>query len=219
MSAMKIHEGQRILQEGAPVGEASVVLLLCHGRGGSAEDMMRLGRALSPERLKVAIVAPQAAGGSWYPQRFLAPIARNEPHLSSALGVLAELAGSLLAKGLSRERLVFGGFSQGACLSMEFVARNPHRYGGVAGFSGALIGPPGTRRDAPGSLEGTPVFIGCGDSDQHIPVESVRETAEAFLAMGADVTERIYPGMPHTINEDEIATVLDIVRRAGARLQ
>jgi predicted esterase len=213
---MKIHEGQPLLQDGSPPDEASAVLILLHGRGGSAEDMIELGRALSPEGMRIATLAPQASSGSWYPQRFLAPIALNEPHLGSALGVIARLADGLLAKGVSRERMVFAGFSQGACLAMEYAARHPHRYGGVAGFSGALIGPPGTRRDVPGSLKGTPIFIGCGDTDRHIPVESVRETAAAFVAMGADVTERIYPGMPHTLCDDEIAAVLNIVRRAGS---
>lgn len=205
------------MSDGASLGEASVVLVLVHGRGGSGEDMIALGRELAPPDLKVARLAPQAAGGTWYPQRFLAPLAQNEPHLTSALGVLAEVVTELVARGISRERVVLAGFSQGACLALEFAARHPHRYGGVIGLSGALIGPPGTPRDVVGSLHGTPVFLGCSDVDDHIPLEAVKHSSEFFRKIHADVLERIYPGMPHTINADEMTVAANILRRAAER--
>jgi len=201
------------LSDGAPLGEAHAVIILLHGRGGSGEDMIGLGRRLAPGRPKVALLAPQASGGTWYPQRFLAPLAQNEPYLASAIGVIAQALDGLVARKIARERIVLAGFSQGACLALEFAARQPHRYGAVAGFSGALIGPPGLPRALAGSLAGTPVFLGCGDRDAHIPVESVRESAAVFRRAHADVIERIYPGMPHTVNEDEISTVAALIAR------
>src|SRR5688572_11892052 len=139
---MRIHEGQPVLYDGASLADASAVALLLHGRGGSGEDMLALGRKFLPSEPSVAFVAPQAAGGTWYPQRFFAPLPQNEPYLTSAIGVIAEVIEELLARGISREHIVLVGFSQGACLGLEFVARHPHRYGGIAGLSGALIGPP-----------------------------------------------------------------------------
>jgi predicted esterase len=213
---MRIHEGQPVLQDGTPLADAKVVLILLHGRGASGEDMVQLGRQLPLADLNVAVLAPEAKGGAWYPQRFLAPLAQNEPYLTSALGVVAEMIDQLLARAIPRKRVVVGGFSQGACLALEFAARHPHLYGGVVGLSGALIGPPGTKRDVAGSLGGTPVFLGCGDNDLHIPVESVRESAAIFRGLEADVLERIYPGLPHTVNDEEISTFANIVRQAGA---
>lgn len=154
-------------------------------------------------------------GGSWYPQRFLAPLERNEPDLTSAIGVVAEVLDELLSRHIARERILLVGFSQGACLALEFAVRHPHRYGAVVGLSGALIGPPGLKRSLAGSFHGTPVFLGCGDRDTHIPVESVRESAAVFRHMQADVVEQIYPLMPHTVNEDEIAIVANLVARAA----
>jgi phospholipase/carboxylesterase len=183
--------------------------VMVHGRGGSAEDMLGLGRELG--RPELAYVAPQASpalGNAWYPYSFMAPMAQNEPGLSSALEVLGDLVAHLETGGIPAERIVLLGFSQGACLSLEFAARNARRYGGVVALSGGLIGPPGTPRDYIGSLAGTPVFLGCSDRDPHIPRERVEESARVFEAMGAAVTERIYPAMGHTVNEDE----LDFVR-------
>ncbi len=205
------------MSDGASLGEAAVVLVLVHGRGGSGEDMMTLGREISPPDLQVARLAPQAASGTWYPQRFLAPLAQNEPYLTSALGVLAEVVSELVARGISRERVVLAGFSQGACLALEFAARHPHRYGGVIGLSGALIGPPGTVRDVVGALHGTPVFLGCSDVDDHIPLDAVKHSSEFFRKIHADVLERIYPGMPHTVNADEMAVSSNMIRRAAER--
>jgi predicted esterase len=216
---MKIHEGQPVLYDGAPLADASTVALLLHGRGGSGEDMISLGREFSPSDLDIALVAPQAAGGTWYPQRFLAPLAQNEPYLTSALGVVAELIEELLVRGISRDRIVLVGFSQGACLALEFAARHPHRYGGVAGLSGALIGPPGMKRDVVGSLQRTPVFLGCSDADPHVPLESVNQSTEYLRKIHADVVERIYPGMPHTVNAEEIRVVSNLVRQAAGNTE
>ncbi|HUG12844.1 MAG TPA: dienelactone hydrolase family protein [Opitutaceae bacterium] len=213
---MKIHEGLPILRGGADFDNASAAIVLVHGRGGSAEDMMGLGEELIAGAAGVALLAPQAAGGTWYPQRFLAPLEQNEPHLSSALGVVGAAIESLAARSIPRERVLLVGFSQGACLALEFAARNPARFGGVVGLSGALIGPAGIERELGGSLQGVPVFLGCGDLDSHIPVAGVRESAAVFRKLGADVTECIYPRMPHTVNEDEIATVRTLVKRVAA---
>jgi predicted esterase len=174
--------------------------------------MIELGRLLAPADSKVAILAPQAAGGTWYPQRFLAPLQQNEPYLSSALGVVAGIIAELSSLGIPRRRVVLGGFSQGACLALEFAVRNPQRYGGVAGLSGAIIGPPGLARELAGSFAGTPVFLGCGDRDPHIPAASVQESAAIFRRLEAEVVERIYPGLPHTVSDDEISAVSDIIR-------
>jgi predicted esterase len=210
---MKIHEGQPVLHDGAPLAEAGVAIILLHGRGSSAEDILGLGQTLAADRADVALLAPQAAGGTWYPQRFLAPLAQNEPYLTSAFGVVAGAIDGLLAGRLARERILLVGFSQGACLALEFAVRHPQRYGAVVGLSGAVIGPPGTKRDLTGSLHGTPVFLGCGDRDPHIPAASVHESAAIFRKMGANVHERIYPQMPHTVNDDEISAVADIIAR------
>jgi len=208
---MKIHEEQPMLHDGAPLADAEVAIILLHGRGSSGEDMLGLGRALAADRANVALLAPQAAGGTWYPRRFLEPLPQNEPYLTSALGVVAGTIDGLLAGRIARERIVLVGFSQGACLALEFAARHPHRYGGVVGLSGAVIGPPGTPRALNGSLGGTPVFLGCGDMDPHIPVASVHESAAIFRKLKAEVVERIYPQMAHRVNDDEISAVTDLV--------
>jgi phospholipase/carboxylesterase len=201
-SAQGPHAGQPVLHHGPPIAQARRVAILIHGRGASADDILGLVPELGTN--DVAYLAPQAAGHTWYPYSFLSPIPQNEPGITSALGVIARLADST---DLGSERVVILGFSQGACLALEFAARNPRRYAAVVALSGGLIGPPGTPRDYPGSLEGTPVFIGCSDIDPHIPLERVRESAEVFRRMGAAVDERIYRGMGHTINEDELNAV------------
>jgi predicted esterase len=212
------HGGQRVVAAGRPAGEAAAAVILVHGRGATAESMLDLAAAL--ERPDLAYLAPQAAADtryprSWYPQSFMAPLAANEPGLSSALGVLAGLIERLAAAGVPPARTVLLGFSQGACLALELAARQPRRYGGLIGFSGGLIGPPGTPRDglgppgAPpgeGPLAGTPVFLGCSDRDPHVPKARVDETAGVLARLGARVTERIYPGMGHTVVADEIAS-------------
>jgi predicted esterase len=196
------HAGQPVLAAGRPPGEAAAAVVLVHGRGAEAENMLALAEAL--ERPDLAYLAPQAAGYAWYPQGFMAPLAANEPGLSSGLALLGGLLDRLAAAGLPPERTALLGFSQGACLALEFAARHARRYGAVIGFSGGLIGPPGTPRDYPGALAGTPVFLGCSDRDPHIPKPRVDETAEVLAAMGGQVTKRIYPHMAHTVNADEI---------------
>jgi predicted esterase len=180
-------------------------MIMMHGRGASAEDI--LGVAESFRQPGFVYLAPQAAGYTWYPNSFLAPLASNEPWLSSALAVIASLLEQLEGHNIPADRTIILGFSQGACLLLEFVARHARRYGGVAGLSGGLIGPDGTPRDYVGSLEGTPVFLGCSDVDPHIPKARVLESAEVLQHLGGVVTARLYPGMGHTINLDEIRAV------------
>lgn len=208
------HAGTRVLHAGVPLADAEAAVLLLHGRGGSADGMLDLARAIAIDGM--AWLAPQAAGGSWYPHSFLAPIESNEPWLSSALWLLDRLLARVGEAGLSPERVALIGFSQGACLSAEFAARRARPYGGLVLLSGGLIGPPGTPRDYGGSLAGTPAFLGCSDVDPHIPVERVHETARVISQMGADVDERIYPGLGHTVIEDEIEAARTIVDRARA---
>lgn len=203
------HQGQKILAAGKPLTEAGAAMILVHGRGASAYDILGLGQELGGDRM--ALLAPQAANNTWYPYSFLAPMANNEPHLSSALQTLAGLVAEVEAAGIATPNIILAGFSQGACLACEFVARNARRYGGLLAFSGGLIGPPGTPRDYEGSLDGTPVFIGCSDVDAHIPVDRVHETAETLAALGAQVNEKIYPGMAHTIIQDELDQARKIV--------
>jgi predicted esterase len=206
------HAGQPVLSSGPAPRDARLVLILVHGRGASAEDILGLGAELHlPD---VACVAPQAAGHTWYPYSFLSPIPQNEPGITSGLGVIATLIDELGEAGVPPARIGLLGFSQGACLSLEFAARNPRRYAGVFGLSGGLIGPPGTPRAYAGSLDDTPVFLGCSDVDSHIPVERVHESAEVFRRMGAKVDERIYPRMGHTVNQDEIEAVRAILSAA-----
>ncbi|HEX9925200.1 MAG TPA: dienelactone hydrolase family protein [Anaerolineae bacterium] len=197
-----LHQGQQVYTTGKPLAEARAAMILVHGRGANAPDILQLANELHQPEL--AYLAPQAAGNTWYPYSFMEPIERNEPWLSSALGVVAGLLRQIEAAGIPAEKIILGGFSQGACLASEFVARNARRYGGLIAFSGGLIGPPGTPRDYEGSLDGMPIFLGCSDVDFHIPKERVHETAVTFERMGATVTERLYPNMGHTIVQDEI---------------
>ena len=177
-------------------------MILVHGRGASAENILGLTRELTVPGF--AFLAPQAAGHTWYPFSFLMPVERNEPYLSSALALLDTLVERVSEQGIPPERQILLGFSQGACLSTEFLARRGSRLGGVIGFSGGLIGPEGTPREYAGSLDGTAVFLGSSDPDPHIPVERVRETDSVLRAMNAEVTTRIYPGLGHTINQEEV---------------
>ncbi len=199
------HAGQPVLQRGPSLADARLVAILVHGRGASAEDILSLTYEL---RVKdVAYLAPQAASRSWYPYSFLSPIEQNEPGISSGLRVLGGLVEQAGKEGVPPSRVVLMGFSQGACLSLEFAARHAQRYACVAGLSGGLIGPPGTPRNYSGTMDGTPVFLGCSDIDPHIPLERVHETADLFRKVGAAVDERIYPRMGHTVNRDELDAI------------
>jgi predicted esterase len=209
------HQKERILAVGRPVAEAAGAMVMVHGRGAPAEDILSLAVELG--RPDFAYRAPQAAGYSWYPYSFMAPMPQNEPGLSSGLARIGEVLADLEKEGIPPERTILLGFSQGACLSLEFAARNAKRYGGVVGLSGGLIGPPGTPRDYAGSLAGTPVFLGCSDRDPHIPLARVEETAEVLKEMGGDVTKRIYPAMGHTVSEDEIEFVRRLMGEVAPR--
>jgi predicted esterase len=197
-----------VVQAGEPLGKARAAMILLHGRGASAEDIMTVGAELAQPGF--AYLAPQAAGNAWYPNPFTAPIEANEPYLSSALEVV-ETVLARVEETIPAQRVILLGFSQGACLTLEFAVRHARRYGGVVGLSGGLIGPDGTPRDYAGAFDGTPVFLGCSDVDPHIRADRVVEADEVFERMGAQVTFRLYPGMGHTVNQDEIDSVREIV--------
>jgi predicted esterase len=208
------HAGQPVLRLGPAPKDARLVAIMLHGRGASAEDILGLAHQFSVS--DIAYVAPQAAGSGWYPYSFLAPIAQNEPWLGSALRVVAGLTEDLADQRIPAERVVVMGFSQGACLTLEFAARHARRYAAVVAFTGGLIGPPGTPRDYTGDFAGTPVFIGSSDLDPHVPLERVQESTAVFRRLGATVDERIYPRMEHTINADELHAV-DALLAEGPR--
>lgn len=203
------HQGQPVISAGRPLDEAEAALILVHGRGATAESILTL--AAEVDQPGFAYLAPQAAGNTWYPYSFLAPIAHNEPGISSGMATLGALVERIISAGIPYERIAIGGFSQGACLATEFVARHARRYGAVLGFSGGLIGPDGTPHDYAGSLDGTPVFLGCSDADFHIPKERVELTAKVLASLGGKVDMRLYPNMGHTINLDEITAARSIL--------
>lgn len=209
MTGADPHADAPVLTAGAEPKAAKAAMILLHGRGATARDIIGLAGAIG--RPDVAYVAPQASGNTWYPHRFLVPRAENQPHLDSAHAVVARLLAMLAGQGLPAEKVILAGFSQGACLASDHAARNPRRYGGVVAFSGGLIGDRIEVADFTGSLAGTPAFVGCSDVDGHIPAERVRKTAEVLGALGAAVTLRLYPGMGHTINQDEIAAAQAMV--------
>jgi phospholipase/carboxylesterase len=199
-----------VLEAGEPLAKARAAMILVHGRGATAADIMTIGAELMHPGF--AYLAPQAAGNQWYPNPFTAPLETNEPYLSSALGVLEALLVKVEAT-VPAQRVILLGFSQGACLTLEFAVRHARRYGGVVGLSGGLIGPDGTQRDYPGSFEGTPAFLGCSDVDPHIQKHRVLEAGEVLKRMNASVTLRLYPGMGHTVNTEEIESVREIVEK------
>jgi predicted esterase len=201
----------RVAIAGVPIEKARAVVVLTHGRNAGPENILDLVPRL--DRDDVAYLAPAAQGRTWYPQSFMADTAANEPRLSASLRVLPELVAHLVTSGVPRDRIVLMGFSQGACLTAESVVRHPARYGGVVLFTGGLIGPPGASWTYGGSFDGTPIFLGTSDVDPHVPLSRVNESADVFRRMRADVTLRVYPGMAHIVNDDEIAAARDIVDR------
>lgn len=205
------HQGQPILRRGKDLEKAKGTMILIHGRGATAESILELATVLPHQDL--AYLAPQAAGNSWYPHSFLTPIAQNEPFLSSALQLVNDLVLQVNEAGIADEQIILGGFSQGACLASEFVARRGQPLGGLLVFSGGLIGPPGTPRKYNGTLAGMPVFLGCSNVDFHIPEARVHETAEVLTTLGAKVETQIYPNMGHTIVQDEIDRAALIVEQ------
>lgn len=206
------HADADIVVRGVPLERARAAVVMVHGRGASADDILALADELGMDN--IAYLAPQAAGHTWYPHRFLEPIERNEPFLSSALALLATMVERIESAGVPAERIGLLGFSQGACLAMEYAVRTPRRYGAIVGLSGGLIGPPGTIWANTGSLDATPAFLGCSDIDSHIPADRVRESATHLEKLGAVVDLRLYPGMGHTVNRDEI----EVVRRTVANM-
>jgi predicted esterase len=197
---------------GAKLEDAYAALILLHGRGATASDILSLATYLDFPRF--AYLAPQAEGYTWYPYRFLAPPERNEPHLSAALAKIDTIVKELEAHDIPVERIFLGGFSQGACLACEYVIRKARRYGGLLAFSGGFLGPLGLQRQPNGHLDGMPAFLGCSDPDPHIPLQRVKETAALLGAMGAQVTEKIYPDMGHTISDDEIGAARDLISKS-----
>ncbi len=203
---------KKIVTAGKELTATSKVLVMLHGRGGSSEDILSLSSNLDVKDF--TLLAPQATNNSWYPYSFLAPPSQNEPWLSSALTLLKELLDDILSKGVPTENIYFSGFSQGACLTLELVTRNANKYGGVAAFTGGLIGDKIYSENYKGNFQGTPVFIGTSNPDPHVPVERVYATTNILKNMSADVTEKVYNNMGHTINQDEIENANKLVFKA-----
>jgi predicted esterase len=210
------HAGGRLLHAGAPLGEAEGAVILLHGRGGSADDILSLKAALDEGLAgrKIAWLAPEANGRTWYPNSFLAPREVNEPYLSSALRRVDSLVRAVAKAGLGPEKIVIGGFSQGACLSTEFIASHPARYAGLIAWTGGLVGPLGARLEHAGDLGGMPALLLSGDPDPHVPWRRVEESAEVLTRMGAKVALRRYPGRPHTVSGDELRLARESIERA-----
>ena len=205
---MAITHGQRVLQAGGPITSARAAMILLHGRGATADDIMTI--ASEVQRPGWVYLAPQAAGNTWYPNPFTSPLESNEPYLSAALDMVSKLV-ERVEPTVPAQRIAILGFSQGACLALEWSARNARRFGAVIGLSGGLIGPDGTPRDYSGSFDATPIFLGCSDVDPHIPMRRVVEAGEVLKSMGGDVTVRFYPGMGHLVSGEEIATIQETV--------
>ena len=206
---MKPHAGEPMAVAGTPLGKSPAVAIMVHGRNAGPQNILDLVPRF--ERPDFTYLAPAAAGRTWYPLSFMAEREKNEPGISSGLGVLEHLVAEVVARGIPKTRIVLLGFSQGACLSAEFAVEHADRYGGVMLYSGGVIGAPGTTWEYPGSFGGTPVFLGCSDVDAHVPKTRVDESAALFTRMGATVTERIFPGMGHLVNDDEIAFTRDLM--------
>lgn len=203
------HQGQPVIFAGLPLEDASAAMIMTHGRGSNPQDI--LGIVPLIEKPNFAYLAPQAANFTWYPHSFLSPIPQNEPGITSAIQVLSDLVHQVEQASIPAERIFLLGFSQGACLTLEYAARNARRYGGIFGLSGGLIGSDDTPRDYPGSLEDTPVFLGCSDTDPHIPKERVQLSTKILTSLGGNVTERLYPNHPHSVFQDEINFVNEIL--------
>jgi predicted esterase len=207
---MSIAHGQRIVEAGEVLRSARAAMVLLHGRGATAEDIMAIASEVQSPGW--AFLAPQADGNTWYPNPFTAPIESNEPYLSAALETVSRVV-KRVETTVPAQRLVLLGFSQGASLTLTWSAQNARRYGAVIGLSGGLIGPDGTARDHPGSFDGTPVFLGCSDIDPYIPMPRVVESGEVLKRMGADVTVRFYPGMGHLVSIEELQTIRELMAR------
>ncbi len=207
------HAERPLVAAGTPLAQSKGAMILLHGRGASAEDILGLGAALVPAGW--AMLAPQAAGNTWYPYSFLAPWEENEPYLSSALGQVKMAVDKALSAGVPAERIVVAGFSQGACLSTEFVGRNPRRYGGLLAFTGGLIGPLDAPLTLTGNLAGTPVLLSSGDPDPHVPWARVEQSGALLGEIGGQVSLRRYPGRPHTVSADEVRVARELLAANG----
>ena len=209
---MKPHFGQKTQNAGSKLADASAAMIMIHGRGASASSILTLHEVIDNQN--ISYIAPQAEKSTWYPYSFLAPLEENEPGITSAMYVIEKIIEEINQAGISNDKIYLLGFSQGACLSLEFAARHAQKYGGIFALSGGLIGPPGTPRDYEGDFQQTPIFLGCSDIDSHIPLERVKESSKVFRQMGAKVEERIYQHMGHTINQDEIDFIKVILKSA-----
>jgi predicted esterase len=205
-----VHKGQPVATRGKPLDESRGVVVMMHGRGRDTDDILRVAERIGEEAF--AYLAPAAEDNSWYPYSFMAPLEKNEPYLSHALEVYDDLVTWLVEKGIPKRRIVLAGFSQGACLTAEYAVRHADRYGGILLFTGGLIGPPGTSWEYEGSFDDTPVFLGTSDVDEFVPVERVHESATVFGNMGADVIVRVYRGLGHFVNDDEISLASEILQ-------
>ena len=203
------HAEQKVIAAGTPLAQAAGTLILLHGRGSNAEDILGLGQAIAPSGW--ALLAPQAAGNTWYPLSFLAPREQNEPYLSSALNKVRAVVEAALTESLHPEKVAIAGFSQGACLATEFVGRNPRRYGALLGFTGGLIGPPDEPLTLTGDLAGTPALLASGDPDPHVPWTRVEQSADLLRTIGARVSLHRYPGRPHTVGFEEIGLARELL--------
>lgn len=212
MNNPELHQGQPLIVAGEKLEQARAAMIMLHGRGATAESILALAQEFQQQEF--AYLAPQAANGTWYPNRFLAPTASNEPWLSSALNVVGEVVARANTAGIPNERVMLLGFSQGACLALEYAARHAQRYGGVVGLSGGLIGADDEARHDHGNFAGTPIFLGCSEADFHIPQTRVEHAAQILQALGGEVTMRLYRNMEHTVNHDEVK----FVRRMMAAL-
>lgn len=205
------HHASKIFIEGADIDKASAVMIMVHGRGATAQSILELAQYFTIDN--ISYVAPQANGGTWYPNSFLMPLEQNEPGITSGLQRISEIVDYIVTLGIPEQKIMLLGFSQGASLSMEWTARNGKNIGAVFGLSGGLIGPNGTPRNYTGTLLNTSVFIGCSDVDFHIPKEQVIESAEIFRKLNAEVTMTLYPNMGHTVNDDEIDQINSIMQK------
>jgi predicted esterase len=206
-----VHNGQPVATRGKPLEESRGVVVMMHGRERDTEDILSIADRIGEESF--TYLAPAAKDNTWYPNSFMEPIEKNEPYLSYALEICDEIVKKLVAERIPKHQIVLAGFSQGACLAAEYAVRHADRYGGFLLFTGGLIGPPGTRWEYGGSFEGTPVFLGTSDVDEFVAVERVRESAKVFERMDAEVTLRVYPGMDHIVNDDEVAVARQILQK------
>lgn len=209
------HGGGEVLHAGVELQDASKAIILLHGRGARAADIIRLSRTITPEGEAIAFLAPQATNNTWYPVSGFLPQEQLSPWLESALRVIDEIVDTVIGAGIPAEKIVLGGFSQGAMLSLEYASRGRRTIGGVIAFSGSVIGPVNASHPPFADVSGLPVFIGCGTADSWITEEAARRSAELFTAAGAKVDLRIYPGMDHTINEDEVNAARNLIASIG----